>query len=172
MRFDLSVYSRQLVQTVLMTLMVLALLISVTLPVLVLLSIFYLINPAVAQTVLTLILFAAIWFVVPMAFSPHGIYASQKSAPQAVINSIQLVRRYLPGTGLFLLVALLLTQGLNLLWAAPPASSWMLLLGIGGHAFIITALIASSFVYYRGGMYFMQQMQERQKQSLEERPLL
>jgi hypothetical protein len=38
---------------------------------------------------------------------------------------------------------------LNFLWNTPSLASWWMLVGITGHAFISTALLASSFVYYR-----------------------
>jgi len=61
---------------------------------------------------------------------------------------------------------LLLTTGLNYLWSVPPDDSWMLLVGIGGHAFITTALLAASFVYYRDMNAWLQTVFEqlRQKQ--------
>ena len=33
----------------------------------------------------------------------------------------------------------------------------MTLVGIGGHAFITTGLLAASFIYYQGGMRWMQE---------------
>jgi len=59
------------------------------------------------------------------------------------------VRFTLPNTGLFLLAFVLINQGLNFLWSTPPSNSWLLLVGIAGHAFISTALLAASFIYYR-----------------------
>jgi hypothetical protein len=35
------------------------------------------------------------------------------------------------------------------LWRIPPADSWLTLLGIFGNAFVSTALLAASFIYYR-----------------------
>ena len=37
---------------------------------------------------------------------------------------------------------------LEFLWAIPADNSWLALVGIFGHAFITTALLASSFIYY------------------------
>jgi len=49
--------------------------------------------------------------------------------------------------------------GLDMLWTLPEASSWLLGVGILGHAFIYTALVAAAFVYFRGGMKVMQSRQ-------------
>jgi len=69
---------------------------------------------------------------------------------------MRLIRFYLPGTGFFILFSLLLYQGLNqFLWLQPVVTSYMLLGGIFGHAFISTALLASSFYYYQEGVIWM-----------------
>jgi hypothetical protein len=47
------------------------------------------------------------------------------------------------------MIVMLLSKGLDLLWLAPPETSWMTLVGVVGHAFITTGLLASSFIYYR-----------------------
>ena len=40
-------------------------------------------------------------------------------------------------------------RGLGILWSAPKSESWLALVGFAGHAFVTTALLAASFVYYR-----------------------
>ena len=40
-------------------------------------------------------------------------------------------------------------MGFNALWLTPSPESWMMLVGILGHAFITTALLSASFIYYR-----------------------
>jgi len=54
---------------------------------------------------------------------------------------------------------------LNYLWSVPPNNSWMLLIGIAGHAFITTALLAASFVYYRDMNIWLQTVFEQVKQN-------
>ena len=51
---------------------------------------------------------------------------------------------------------MLLGSGLDMLWSTPAADSWMLLVGILGHAFISTGLLAASFVYYNDGVRWLQ----------------
>jgi len=67
------------------------------------------------------------------------------------------------GTGMFLLAAILIAQGLDLLWIAAPTDSWLTLVGITGHAFIYTALIASSFIYYQKSSEWTNEVLERIK---------
>ena len=71
------------------------------------------------------------------------------NALHSILASLRMVRFTLPNTGLFLLMFLIINQGLNFLWSTPPLNSWWMLVGIVGHAFVSTALLASSFVYYR-----------------------
>jgi hypothetical protein len=64
---------------------------------------------------------------------------------------------------MFVLTVLLLTVGLNYLWSIPPEESWMAVVGIIGHAFVATALLAASFIYYRDMNVWLQTVWERMK---------
>jgi hypothetical protein len=55
----------------------------------------------------------------------------------------------LPTTSLFVLAVLVTSEGLDYLWRVPPETSWLTLVGVSGHAFITSALLAASFFYYR-----------------------
>ena len=107
----------------------------------------------IANFVVLLVLF---WMVIPLIFTPHAIIIQQINPLKALLSSTRLIRYYLPGTGFFILFSLLLYQGLNqFLWLQPVVSSYMLLGGIFGHAFISTGLLASSFYYYQDGVNWM-----------------
>ena len=99
---------------------------------------------------------AVIWVVMPMVFSAHGIFVNHQSLRHSVITSIQIVRTTFSSTGLFVLTCVILSQGLNMLWEVPREDSWLLLVGILGHAFINTSIIAASFYYYRDALRFFQ----------------
>jgi hypothetical protein len=115
-----------------------------------------LVSATLGQIVLLFVFLILIWFLMPLIFSPHGIFVDHQSIGRSITTSIRLVRNFLPGTGLFILTAILLYQGLNLLWGNAPDTSWLTVFGIFGHAFISTGLIASSFVYYRKGLVWME----------------
>ena len=80
---------------------------------------------------------------------------------QSILLSIRMVRFFLPGTGMFVLTAILISEGMNLLWELPDPTSWLTLVGIAGHAFIVTAMLAASFIYYRDGLHWMQENIQR-----------
>lgn len=125
-------------------------------PTMLVVTLLSLISASLGQIVLLLIFLILIWFLMPLIFSPHGIFVDHQSIGRSITTSVRLVRNFLPGTGLFILTAILLYQGLNLLWGNAPDSSWLTILGIFGHAFISTGLIAASFVYYRQGLIWME----------------
>ncbi len=136
---------RALVLSLLLTL----LLAAVALPTLTFLSLATLISPFIGQILLFLTALATLWIIVPVYFSAHGIYTYQQDALQALLGSLRMVRFTLPSTFLFLVMLTVIGWGLRFLWLTPAAESWWLLVGILGHAFISTALLSASFIYYR-----------------------
>jgi hypothetical protein len=90
-----------------------------------------------------------IWVLVPLFFSPHGIFAYGRPMWQSTIQAVRLSRATFSTTGMFILVIVLLSEGLNVVWNLPKDNSWFMIVGITGHAFITTGLLASSFIFYR-----------------------
>ena len=148
-------------QTVSLTFILVVVLLAITIPATLILSVIAMINPGIAQFIVLIAVFFLLWMMLPLVFSPHGIFAYGQNAIASLLTSTRLVRNFLPGTGLFLLIIILLSEGLNVVWRAAPADSWMTLIGIGGHAFITTGLLAGSFIYYQGGMRWMQENLEK-----------
>jgi len=99
-----------------------------------------------------------VWLIIPLFFSPHGIFINRRPVWNSLIDSIHLARLTFATTGLLLLVILVISEGLNILWNMPPADSWLVLVGIAGHAFISASLLAASFVYYRDALTWIQKV--------------
>src|SRR3990172_6063176 len=118
-------------------------------PLLLVLSILLALSPAIAQVAMFMVLLFGVWMLMPVFFSPHGIYIYGQNAFAAIMQSLKLIRFTLPSSGTFLLVCLLINEGLGYLWAVPPQDSWLTLIAIIGHGFVSTALVASTFIYYR-----------------------
>jgi hypothetical protein len=112
-------------------------------------SLLAIISPALAQIVIFIIMLIAIWIIMPVFFSPHGIFAYKQNAFASILQSLRMVRFTLPTSGLFVMVSLLISEGLGYLWRIPPSESWLTLVAIIGHAFVSTSLVAASFIYYR-----------------------
>ncbi len=155
----------QVVQTLLLTLLCIALLLTLAVPGMLIVSMLTLINPTLATTALFVVGLAAMWFLIPLVFAPHGIFTRQQNAVTSMLNSVRLVRYFMPNVSLFILFAILIVQGFNRLWLVPPASSWLTLLGIAGHAFITTGVLAASFVFYRSATAWLEENLTRMAQA-------
>lgn len=143
-------------QSLVFFLIIIVLLLMASAPILIMTSIFSLINAALAQFVLIMLLFLVMWMALPLFFSPHGIFSLEQKAVPSILMSIRMVRFFLPGTSMFIIFCILISEGFNMLWVLPGSDSWLLALGIGGHAFVVTGLLSASFFYYRQGLKWMQ----------------
>jgi hypothetical protein len=144
-----------------LSLAILAVILIVTIPALILLSIVALISPAVGQIAMLIYTLLLIWVLVPLSFSPHGIFLFRQNALSSMLTSMRLTRFILPAVSIFIMAIVLLSQGLDILWETPQLTSWLSLVGIGGHAFITTALLASSFIFYQDAIQWVQETLQR-----------
>jgi hypothetical protein len=149
LKFEGRPLGKSISQTLVLSIIWLTVLFVAILPVMMLISVVSLISAGLGQFVLILVGLLALWLLIPVYFSAHGIFTFQLNAVSAILNSLRMVRYTLPATGLFLLMLFLISQGLRFLWTTPSADSWWTLVGILGHAFVSTALLAASFIYYR-----------------------
>ncbi len=119
------------------------------LPTLLVLSLLNWINVYIMQAAFFLLAILGSWVVVPIFFAPHGIFLRGQNVFHSIHTSFRMARFTLPSASMFVLAIFLVSQGLNFLWSVPADDSWMLLVGVAGHAFVTTALLAASFIYYR-----------------------
>lgn len=159
----LSEWPRAYLQIVFLAILWTVVFLVITIPGSLLLSLVILGGVSYAQCALLLFAGVAFWLILPLVFSPHGIVLNQKSFFDSVKISVNLTRKTLPSTVLFVLAVFLLSKGLDILWLEPVKHAetiWFLLVGILGHAFITTGLLASSFVYYRDALRWIREMVE------------
>ena len=135
-------------QTILLSTVLLVGFMIIFVPLSIILSLFTLISPAVANAAVLILLFLSFWLVVPLFFSPHGIFVRGQNAFYSIYSSLRMTRFSLPSSGMFVL-SVSSSSGLNILWSAPKSNSWLALVGFAGHAFVTTVLLAASFVFYR-----------------------
>jgi hypothetical protein len=135
----------------------------VGIPVLLTLIVLQIISPALMEVAIILLALLATWTIVPIYFSPLGIYLRGENALLSAWSGLRLARFTLPTSSMFVLAIFIITYGLNFLWVVPTDDSWMMLVGIAGHAFITTALLASSFIYYRDMQAWLQVVLEKMK---------
>jgi hypothetical protein len=147
-------------QVFLLTLLWLALIVVVSFPALLFVSVLLLINPGLSGFAGMFVMAGIVWLLFPLFLSPHGIFVNRYNAFVSIKKSLRLTRLTLPATGLFFLMVFLISQGMDTLWSVPPENSWMTIIGLFGHAFLSTGLLAASFIYYREADLFTQKMAE------------
>jgi hypothetical protein len=121
----------------------------VNLPLFILLWLLSLLDSLVRTILVFLLVVPLSWVLLVVFFSFHGIFVSAQNAFISVRNSLRMLRYGLPPLGWFAMLTILISQGMDMLWRIPPADSWMMGIGILGHAFVSTSLLAASFIYYR-----------------------
>lgn len=146
---------RQVLGTLSLTLVLFFILLVLLIPALIILTVVGVISLGLAQFVAMVFFFFSIWLLLPLVFSAHGIYYAGQNAVVSLLSSVRLVRGFMPGTGFFLVTSLIVNEGLNIIWNFAESQSWMTLIGIFGHGFVVTSLISASFAYYRSGVNWM-----------------
>jgi hypothetical protein len=154
-------FLRAIIQTVLLSVIWGVGSVIVVLPVLLLIGLLGALNAVLAEVVFFIILFLMFWLIVPLFFMPHGIFVRKQNALISIMSSLRMSRFTLPTSSMFVLSAFLLSRGLSYLWIVPASDSWLMLVGIAGHAFISTTLLAASFIYYRDMNNWLQDVYER-----------
>jgi hypothetical protein len=155
---------RAIIQTLVLSVIWVIGLMMVIIPVMFVLTALTFLSPLLASGALLVLLVFSFWLIVPLFFTPHGIFVRRQNAFYSFFTSLKMARFTLPTSGLFVLCVFLLSTGMNYLWSVPPDDSWMLLVGIAGHSFITTALLAASFVYYRDMNVWLQTVFEQLQQ--------
>ena len=135
-------------QTTLISILCNMILIAISVPVFLILAVAAQVSAVLANLVVLFIALGSVWVIVPMFFWAHGVFLDRQNALTSMLSSLQLTRFTLPTSSLFVLTIFLLSYGLNFLWRIPARDSWVTLLGIFGHSFVTTALLAGSFIYY------------------------
>jgi hypothetical protein len=141
--------TRAVVQSLFLSFVWAMALMFILLPVTFVVGILGFISPVLASAAVLAVAFFSFFLIVPLFFMPHGIFVRRQNALYSIYSGLRMSRFTLPTSGLFVLTFFLLSRGLDYLWSVPKNDSWLTLVGFAGHAFIATALLASSFVYYR-----------------------
>lgn len=160
---------RSIVQTVFLSVLCVALFMVILIPLSFGIGLLALVNSAVANIAVLIVAFFSFWLIVPLFFTPHGIFIRKQNALHSIFSSLRMIRFSLPTSGMFVLSVFILSRGLDILWGAPKSESWLALVGFAGHAFITSAMLAASFVYYRDMGDWLQKVYERLQQISQDR---
>lgn len=138
----------------------LALIFIVGAPALVIVSVISAFSPFAGYLVLVAVGTGLLWVLIFGGFAPHGIVLQRRGLFGGLLDSLRLVQSNLPQTASLFATLMLINLGLNALWRLPVDDSWLLLIGIGGHAIVSTATVAATFVFYQDRYQWWQEMQK------------
>ena len=158
---DLRWFGKVILQAIFLSILWMIILITFGVPLLLVFSIFTQINAGLAQVALIFSALFAMWIIVPIFFSAHGIFVKNENLFRSMVSSFNLSRFTLPTSSFFVICVAVLSQGFNILWLTPSTSSWMMGVSILGHAFITTSLLAASFIYYRDMSAWLEMLLEK-----------
>ncbi len=149
------------VKVLVLTVFWVALIVLLSIPGSFLLTLIALSGFSLGQCVLLLYGGFVLWLVLLLFFSPQGVIMFRDDFFNAIRLSVNVIRRTLPTTVIFILAIFVLSKGLDILWLTPANDSWLMIVGIFGHAFITTSVLASSFVYFRDAVRWMRGVLQR-----------
>lgn len=148
-KFVWQVFGSQFLNIVLLYIALIILIAVTAIPISCLLTLIFMTIPLLYQLILVLIIMLGCWIMIPLFYIPHGIFMKNLDFPNAVKESFKMASWSSPITIRFILLSLVFSFGLDMIWTIPAQTSWLILISIFGHAFITTALLASSFILYR-----------------------
>jgi hypothetical protein len=145
-------------QVIILTLFLGGLLLAISIPGSCLITAISFMGLPITQFLLLLFGAMVLWVMFPLLFSAHGIFIYQFKMWVSVRQGVRLTRLTLPRTSLMVLSMLIISEGLDTLWRVPPEKSWITVVGVLGHAFVSTSLLAASFIYYRDATRWVQRL--------------
>ena len=116
-------------------------------PIIIIVWLTTLVNSTIRTIVMVILSLPAVWILLVVFYSFYGIFTNSQNAFSSIRSSMRLLRYGLPPLGWFTMLVILISQGMDLLWRSAPPESWMMGVGIVGHAFVSTSLLAASFIY-------------------------
>lgn len=132
-----------------LTLLVIALAVMVYVPLLPLSLLFGLFSALLAAFVLMAGPVLILWLIIYLFFAPHGLALNGRSLLQSATESIYLVRAHLFSVVGLMMILFLGRNILATILLLADDGSWLTLASIFGHAFVMTSLVAATFIYYR-----------------------
>ncbi|HSN93866.1 MAG TPA: hypothetical protein VLR89_02255, partial [Anaerolineaceae bacterium] len=111
-------------------------------------------NPLLGSIVYFIALLVLINLLFPLLFTPHAIILENKNLLEAAKESIFIFKKSGIFASFFVVIMIFATYISDRLWQNPPDGSWMILVGIFGHAAVSTAMILASFYFFKDAKIF------------------
>jgi hypothetical protein len=129
-------------------------------PLLIISVILWLLSPLVGSVAWVLAFTLMLWALFYGGFALHAMLLARRGLLGALWDSVRMVQFNLPHVASLFVLVVLINVGLTLVWNIPDDASWLMLLGVGGHALISTALVAATFVFYQDRYRWWLEMRE------------
>lgn len=129
-------------------------------PLLLVAGLVQLISPTLGAVVSVVLWAGALWVLCYTGFTLQGVLLRRRGLLGALWDSLRVVHFSLSPTLSLYLLIFLLTLGLGGIWNLPPDDSWLLLIGLAGHAFVSTALVAATFAFYHDRYRWWTELQQ------------
>jgi len=157
---------KSFIQIIMIPILLVILFAIISIPLMFVITLLTIISPSIGEFGLLAAGLLILWIIMPLIFTPHGIFLYKQNLIAAMMTSISVVRVSMGKTLGFILLSLVLVQGLDYLWQIPPVDNWLLIVGILGHAFIVTAIIAASFHFFIDATKFTQTIMNNRLKSI------
>lgn len=118
-------------------------------------------NSAVlASSVIIIGMVVCLWFGLFGVFTIHGMFVHQRNVLGALWDSIRVVQWNMSSTLFLMIIVSVIYWGAVIIWVMAGLNSWLMLLAFAGHAFVQTALIAATFIYYKDRYRYWREMRD------------
>jgi len=114
----------------------------------------------VAGLMMAAMLSVALFVVVHLLFTVPGMVQLRRGLFRAMKESLLLTRVDFINVVFLLGLILVISRGLNVVWMLPEPDSWATFVGLGGHAFVSTALTAGVFIFYQERLRYLEAMKK------------
>lgn len=151
------------IQVIFLSIFWMAILAMVSLPASCMISLLAFGNTGASQFGILVMMGILVWIFFPLLFSPHGIFVNKPNMWLSLRESVRLTRFTFPTTALLFLAVLVINQGLDIIWRMPKETSWLMAIGIAGHGFVTSGLLAATFIYYRDATQWVERMLQQIK---------
>jgi hypothetical protein len=126
-----------------------ALVMIITIPAAILAGFMSLINQALATIVLMGAVIVLIWIMMFLSYTPQGMALNPRGFLPSLGESVRLFRSNLPASLGLLFLVVLARRMLSLILLTADSGTWVTGINLLAHAYISTALIVATFVFYR-----------------------
>mgnify|MGYP001108264928 CR=1 FL=1 len=114
----------------------------------------------VAGLIMAAMLSVALFVAIHLLFTVPGMVQLRRGLFRAMKESLLLTRVDFINVVFLLGLILVISRGLNVVWMLPAPDSWTTFVGLGGHAFVSTALTAGLFIFYQERLRYLEAMKQ------------